>query len=164
MTDPVRITGTRFMAGEQPFTMRAVTYGTFQPRSDGERFPERNVVKQDFDAISAAGFNTVRTYTVPPDDVVELAADWGLRLLAGVFYEDWRYLVGASARQRRRLANAACVEVAEATRRLAGNEHVLGLVLGNELPSDVVRWVGTKRTVDLISGLADAVARLTLTG
>jgi GT2 family glycosyltransferase len=146
------------MAGSQPFTLRAVTYGTFRPRDDGERFPERDVVKQDFDAISAAGFNTVRTYTLPPDDVIELATDWGLRLLAGVFYEDWRFLVGASSRQRRAVARAARVKVREAAQRLAGHEQVFGIVLGNELPADVVRWVGTRGVVDLISGLAHEVA------
>jgi O-antigen biosynthesis protein len=158
LTEPIRTAGKQFRAGTELFTVRAVTYGTFRPRTDDERFPDRNVVKQDFDAIAAAGFNTVRTYTLPPDDVVELAADWGLRLLAGVFSEDWRYLVGASARQRRGLARAARTQVGEAARRLAGNEHVLGIVLGNELPADVVRWVGTARAVDLINGLADAVA------
>jgi GT2 family glycosyltransferase len=158
VTEPIRATGKQFRAGTEPFTVRAVTYGTFRPRHDEERFPDRNVIKQDFDAIATAGFNAVRTYTLPPDDVVELAADWGLRLLAGVFYEDWRYLVGASARQRRALARAARTRVGEAARRLAGNEHVLGIVLGNELPADVVRWVGTTRAVDLISGLADTVA------
>ncbi len=159
VTEPIRAEGKQFRAGDAPFTLRAVTYGTFRPRADGERFPDRNVVKHDFDTIAAAGFNTVRTYTLPPDDVVDLAADWGLRLLAGVFCEDWRYLVGASARQRRRMASAARAEVGEAARRLAGNEHVLGIVVGNELPADVVRWVGTKHAGDLISGLADAVAQ-----
>lgn len=158
MTEPIRATGKQFHAGDRPFLVRAVTYGTFRPRLDGERFPERNVVKHDFDAIATAGFNTVRTYTLPPDDVVDLAADWGLRLLAGVFCEDWRYLVGASARQRRGLARAARAQVGEAARRLAGNENVLGIVVGNELPADVVRWVGTHRAVDLISGMSDAVA------
>jgi O-antigen biosynthesis protein len=158
MTEPIRAAGKQFRAGDEPFTVHAVTYGTFRPRCDGERFPDRNVVKNDFDAIATAGFNTVRTYTLPPDDVVDLAADWGLRLLAGVFCEDWRYLVGASARQRRSLARAARAQVGEAARRLAGNENVLGIVVGNELPADVVRWVGTTHAVDLISGLADAVA------
>jgi GT2 family glycosyltransferase len=160
VTEPILTAGKQFAAGSEPFTVRAVTYGTFRPRGDGARFPERNVVKQDFDAINAAGFNTVRTYTLPPDDVVELAADWGLRLLAGVFYEDWRFLVGASARQRRDMARAARAQVGQAAHRLAGNEHVLGIVVGNELPSDVVRWVGTRCSADLIGGLADAVAEI----
>ena len=53
-----------------------------------------------------AGFTVVRTYTAPPDDVVELAGDWGLRILAGVFYPDWRYSVGRfdPAGSRRRAA------------------------------------------------------------
>jgi GT2 family glycosyltransferase len=157
VTEPIRAAGKQFRAGAETFTVRAVTYGTFRPRSDRECFPERNVVKQDFDAIAAAGFNTVRTYTLPPDDVVEVAADWDLLLLAGVHYDDWRYLVGASARQQRTVARSARARVREAAHRLAGSEHVLGIVLGNELPADVVRWVGAARAVDLISGLAEAV-------
>ena len=160
MTEPVHTAGKQFLVGDEPFMVRAVTYGTFRPRPDGERFPDRDTIKQDFDAISGAGFNTVRTYTLPPDDVVELASEWDLRLLAGVFYEDWRSLVGASSRQRRSVARTARGQVTEAARRLAGNDNVLGLVVGNEFPSDVVRWVGTKQAADLISDLADAVAEV----
>src|SRR6516165_4343303 len=118
MTEPIHVFGKQFRSGRRPFSVRGVTYGTFRTRSDGEPFPDRQVVKRDFAAISAAGFNTVRTYTLPPDDLLELAADWDLRLLAGVFYEDWRYLVGASARQRQRMAREARNQIRQAARRL----------------------------------------------
>ena len=76
----VRTDGKLFATGDDRFSFRGVTYGTFRSREDGALFPERTRVKQDFESISDAGFTVVRTYTVPPDDVVELAADWGLRL------------------------------------------------------------------------------------
>ncbi len=158
MTERIGVDGKQFRSGRHPFSVRGVTYGTFRTRSDGEPFPDRQVVKRDFAAISAAGFNTVRTYTLPPDDVLELAADWDLRLLAGVFYEDWRYLVGASARQRQRMAREARNQIRQAARRLTGTDQVLGIVVGNELPVDVVRWLGRKHSIGLISSLAETVA------
>src|SRR4051812_4127370 len=95
----VRTDGKFFAVGSERFIVKGVTYGTFAEREDGELFPEREVVKRDFAAMRDAGFNVVRTYTLPPDDVVDLAADWGLHLLSGVFYPDWRYLVGHSRRE-----------------------------------------------------------------
>jgi glycosyltransferase involved in cell wall biosynthesis len=153
----VRVDGKQFAANGDRFLFRGVTYGTFQPRADGARFPERDVVKRDFAAMADAGFTVVRTYTAPPDDLVDLAADSGLHLLAGVFYPDWRYLVGRSASDRRRVAREARREVSEAARRLRGADHVLALSLGNEIPADVLRWEGVDTIAAVIDELADVV-------
>lgn len=153
----VRTDGKFFRIGQDRFSFRGVTYGTFQPRSnDGARFPEPERVKHDFAAMNAAGFTVVRTYTVPPDDVLDAAADWNLRVLAGVFYPDWRYLVGLSARQRRRVVADAGSKVRAAARSLAGNDQILGLCLGNEIPADVMRWFGTRVIAQAIAELAEA--------
>ena len=40
VTHPISTSGKQFRAGDQPFTMRGVTYGTFRSRDDGELFPE----------------------------------------------------------------------------------------------------------------------------
>ena len=153
----VRVDGKHFSLDEERFLFRGITYGTFQPRLDGARYPERDVIKRDFAMIRQAGFTVVRTYTLPPDDLVELAADWDLRLLVDVFYPDWRYLVGTSREQRRRLARDARAEVRAAVHRYAGNPWILGLSLGNEVPADAVRWHGTDRVAGLIDELADIV-------
>ena len=63
----------------------------------GGAVPQRARVKLDFTGIADVGFTVVRTYTPPPDDLVELAADWDLHLLAGVHPLDWRYAFGAVA-------------------------------------------------------------------
>ena len=57
------------------------TYGTFAPRSDGELYPDTEQVRQDFHAIVRAGLSVVRTYTAAPPDVLEVAAEHGLKLL-----------------------------------------------------------------------------------
>ncbi|HET6810678.1 MAG TPA: glycosyltransferase [Acidimicrobiales bacterium] len=153
----VRIDGKQFASGAERFAFRGVSYGTFAPRQDEAQFPEREQVKQDFAAMREADFTVVRTYTPPPPDVVDLAADWGLKLLVGAFFPDWRYLVGAGRRDRARLARAARAEVRQVARRLAESDAVLGISLGNEVPADVVRWEGARRVADLINGLTATV-------
>lgn len=157
MNERVRVDGKHFACGPSRFQFRGVTYGTFRPRGDGARYPDRDDVKRDFAGMRQAGFTVARTYTQPPDDVVDLAADWGIRLLVDVFYPDWRYLVGTSRRERRRMVVDARTEVRAAARRFAGNPTVLGLSLGNEVPADAVRWFGASAVVGLIEDLADAV-------
>ncbi len=157
MSGHIVVDGKHFACGADRFRFHGVTYGTFRPREDGARYPDREEVKRDFAGIAEAGFTVVRTYTPPPDDVVDLAADWGIRLLVDVFYPDWRYLVGNARRDRRRMISDARAEVQRVTRRFAGNPVVLGLSLGNEVPADAVRWFGTPAVAGLIEQLADVV-------
>ena len=156
-TQHVEIDGKFFAAGGERFEFRGVTYGTFAPRTDGAHFPERAQVEQDLAAMREAGFSVVRTYTLPTEDLLEVASDTGLRVLAGVFYPDWRYLLGGSRRENRRVAREARKEVREAARRLAGNEQILGLSLGNEVPADVLRWHGIDIVADTLRELVEIV-------
>jgi GT2 family glycosyltransferase len=157
MSDHVRVDGKFFAEGNQRFRFHGVTYGTFEPRDDGALFPRRGQMKADLAAMHDAGFTVVRTYTEPPDDLLELAADWGLKVLAGTFWPDWRYQLGASRRERQALEREALESVRRAARRLAGCECVLAVCLGNEIPSDVVRWVGEARVAHVVSELASTV-------
>jgi O-antigen biosynthesis protein len=158
LTPPVVVDGKQFAAGGARFPFHGVTYGTFAPREDdGARFPTRDRIKRDFVAMRERNFTVVRTYTEPPADLLDVGADWGLRVLAGVFWPDWRYLIGASRRQAHRLARDAVVDVRAAARRLAGDERVLALCLGNEIPADVIRWYGTRSVARVITELARTV-------
>src|SRR5581483_11785342 len=159
---PVRVDGKFFAVGDRRFAFRGVTYGTFAPREDGALVPARDRIKQDFPDIAEAGFTVVRTYTEPPDDLLDLAADQGLRVLAGAHWIDWRYLAGASRRQQRAATRAGVAAVRRCAERLAGRDSVLALCVGNEIPADVVRWMGTDRVAaavgELIVGIRDADA------
>jgi hypothetical protein len=57
----------------RPFRVRGSTYGSFRRRDDGELFPPTQRVRADFAAMADAGLNTVRTYVLPPVDVLEAA-------------------------------------------------------------------------------------------
>ncbi|MBW3665568.1 MAG: glycosyltransferase [Actinobacteria bacterium] len=156
----VRIDGKHFQLDGDRFLFRGVTYGTFRPRDDGHRFPRPAVVDEDLATMADAGFTVVRTYTVPPDDVLDAAGRHGLKLLTDIHYPDWRYLVGSSRRERRDVLRFAEREVAEQTRRLAGDDRVLALSLGNEIPADVIRWFGTDRVARALHALTGTVRDL----
>jgi len=149
--------GKQFSVGGTRFPFRGVTYGTFRARPSGELFPPTATLRDDLEAMSEAGFTVVRTYTAPSGDLLDAASKYDLRVLAGCFWSDWRYLVGASRRQQARMMKEARAELRTQAQRLAGNDRVLAVCLGNEIPADVVRWVGTDRVVDGLRQLADEV-------
>jgi len=83
----VEVDGKHFKAGDKRFPFRGVTYGTFARRADGALFPENARIRADIKAIASAGFTVVRTYTPPPPDMLDAARDFGLRILAGIDYQ-----------------------------------------------------------------------------
>lgn len=149
--------GKFFAAGSVRFPFRGVTYGTFRRRPDAALFPDEHVIAADMDAVAAAGFTVIRTYTPPPADLLDHAARAGLRVFAGAFFEDWRYLLGHSRREWSRVARQARDAVRGTARSLAGNPSVAALSISNEVPADVVRWVGGARVAQMLSELADVV-------
>jgi glycosyltransferase involved in cell wall biosynthesis len=157
-SERLRVAGKFFACGDERFLMRGVTYGTFRSRADGALFPDEAAIARDFSAIAAAGFNVVRTYTTPPEDLLAQAAANDLLVLASSFFEDWRYMLGSSRSERRRIRRQARDAVRSAVQALAGNPAVAALVIANEVPADVVRWVGAGEVSKLLGELAE-VAR-----
>lgn len=154
----VFVDGKFFTCDGKRFPFHGVSYGTFAPRdSDGAQFPESSVLTADLEAMAATGFTVVRTYTSPPDDLLAEAKRLGLRVLAGVFYPDWRYIIGASRKERTAMARNAAAEVRREAERLAGREEVLAVVIGNEVPADALRWFGVEHVASMLSSLADIV-------
>ena len=93
-----------------------------------------------------AGFTVVRTYTAAARRPARSGARAGACACSrGVFYPDWRYLLGASRRQQRADAREAARGGPRGSAAAGGDEQVLGLSLGNEVPADVLRWHGTRR-------------------
>jgi glycosyltransferase involved in cell wall biosynthesis len=157
VTGRVTVDGKHLALEGRPYRVRGVTYGSFAPRLDGELFPEPVQVKRDFETIAGAGLNAVRTYTLPPSDVLNLAEEYQLRMIIGLHYNDWRMepLPGRAARRRIRDAGRRAVD--DATERCAGRDAVLAIAVGNEVPVDIVRVHGIDAVGD---GLSDLVARV----
>lgn len=134
------------------FYVRGISYGTFA-ETDLGLFPRRERLKEDFHAMSAVGINTVRTYTVPQPEVLDLAQEAGLKLLIGVWWDDPRYLDPTDRGSWKKMAAEARAAVEEAARSYADHPAVLGFVLGNEIPGAVVRWHGRRRVEGLLRSL-----------
>ena len=73
------VRGKFLFAGDNKLYIKGVTYGTFRPGNCGNEFHDAREVEQDFAQISGNGINTVRTYTVPPRWLLDLALQYGLR-------------------------------------------------------------------------------------
>lgn len=151
----VAIDGKHLLLQGRPFRIRGTTYGSFTPRLDGEPFPERWQIKADFTAMVEAGLNTVRTYTVPPLDVLEVAEDAGLRLLVGLHYHDWRMEPETGRAVHRRVLNSGRRALADAMEQLAGRPSVIAVSVGNEVPADLVRLHGVRAIEDVLSTLVE---------
>jgi glycosyltransferase involved in cell wall biosynthesis len=150
----VVVDGVHLTMGGVPYRVRGATYGSFLARRDGESFPDRAVVQRDFAAMADAGLNTVRTYTLPPVDVLEAAAAHELRVLVGLHYADWRMESGPGRSAQRRIRDAGRRAVDEMLEVCRGNPAVLGIAVGNEVPVDLVRLHGQRAVSDVLSDLA----------
>lgn len=153
----VRLDGKHLIAGGLPFRVRGVTYGSFTPRLDGEPYPDPSVVKQDFRDMESLGINTVRTYAVPPEDVLDAAGEMGIRLIVGVHYEDWRYEIKPGRAAHNRVIDRGRAAIAEAMERCGGRPEVLAISVGNEVPVDVARVHGIPRIEKALSSFVHQV-------
>ena len=134
--------------GLEKFYVRGVTYGTFRPDDSGHEFYDREVVAADFAAMAGHGINAVRTYTVPPRWLLDLAEGRGLRVLVGIPWE--QHVAFLSDRGR---ARSIVQRVKESVTGCAGHPAILGYVVGNEIPAPIVRWHGRKRVEHFLEDL-----------
>ena len=134
------------------FVVKGVSYGTFAPGAAGVQFPAPDVVARDLAMMAAAGINTVRVYTVPPEALLDQAQRHGLRVMVGL---PWAQHVAflESRRTQRQLRQEAAATV----RRLASHPAALLFGLGNEIPPAVVRWHGQRRIERFLREICDEV-------
>jgi O-antigen biosynthesis protein len=147
-----RVAGKFLYAGDDKLWIKGVTYGTFRPDSAGLDYPRPEMVHSDFAAMAAGGINAVRVYTVPPRWLLDAAQNQGLRVMVGLPWEQHVAFLNAPGRgteiERRVRAGA---------RQCAGHPALLCYVVGNEIPSGIVRWHGQRRIERFIRRLYHAV-------
>jgi GT2 family glycosyltransferase len=134
-----RAAGKFVFVGDEKLYVRGVTYGTFRPDESGNAF-DLVTARRDFADMFANGMNAVRVYTIPPRWLLDLAQVYGLRVMVGIPWEqhvtflDHRTRV-VSIEERVRTAVRSC----------AGHPAILCYAIGNEIPSQIVRWHGPRR-------------------
>ena len=149
-----RILGRFLDSGGSKLYVRGVTYGTFRPDADGHEYPEASIVERDFEGMAAVGVNAVRTYTTPPRWLLDAASRHGLRVAVGLSIE--RHI-------GRLLEGGDPSELEDVIRReveaCAGHSAILFYILGNEIPSPIVRWLGPERFERLLRRLYETAKR-----
>src|SRR5688572_17323688 len=136
------------------FYIKGVTYGTFAPNEQGDHFPDAQTVEKDFAMMSDNGFNSVRTYTVPPVYLLDLAYKYDLKVMIGLPWE--QHITFLDSHEGRNDIIRRVEENAEKC-----NEHpaILCFTIGNEIPASIVRWYGKNKIENFLKQLYHTVKR-----
>ena len=134
------------------FWIKGVTYGTFRANAEGEPFPSRDRVRDDFVQMREAGVNTVRLYSPPPDWLADAAAEAGLYLFPDICWGPRRCEIDDPDRLRMLFDWTR-----EHSRRLANHPAILLFSIGNEIPPLIVRWYGLRRVEEFLREINDTV-------
>lgn len=135
------VDGKFFRAGGSRIAVRAVTYGPFPGGWPGD-------FATDFQGIAAAGFNTLRLYEMPTCELLDAALAHGLRVFGGL-----RWPQAVDFLKDERILAAAKVSLAEALRPLEGHPALAAVFVANEVPADLVRWMGPVKVRKALEGL-----------
>jgi GT2 family glycosyltransferase len=135
------IQGKFLVAGDHKLYVRGVTYGAFRPDADGTEYHDLDTIERDFAQMAANGINSVRIpHTMPPRRLLDAAQRHGLWVMVGLSAEQY---LGFVIDKRRDLNPERVLR--DRVRSCAGHPALLGYSLGNEIPTQIVRWYGHRR-------------------
>jgi O-antigen biosynthesis protein len=144
------VSGKFFRLGHLKFYPKGVTYGPFRPGADGQPFLERPATERDFALARRLGANLLRVYHVPPRWLLDLAQQYGLKLLIDVPWNKHLCFLDSPVFQEQ-ARNA----VRSAVQSCARHPAVFAYSVVNELPPDIVRWSGAGGVEGFLDELAD---------
>lgn len=146
--------GKFFFFGRQKFYVKGVTYGAFQPNADGVEFHDLAKIEMDFRKMASRGINTVRIpHTTPPRYVLDIAARHGLKVMVGLSAEQY---IGYLIDKKKKPVDIDGI-IKEKLEACIGHPALLCIAVGNEIPSDLVRWIGKKKIERYIRRIFDIV-------
>jgi GT2 family glycosyltransferase len=145
------VRGKFIYVGDEKFYVRGVTYGPFRPDDEGSEYHTPEVVARDLERMAAHGINTLRTYTVPPRWLLDLALEYGLYVMVGLEWEQHITFLDDKAR-----AQSIEDRVRAGVRACAGHPALLCYTIGNEIPAPIVRWYGRRRVERFLERLYKA--------
>ena len=137
----VSVNGKFFFVNGVKFYVKGVTYGAFKPDGEGREYPDQGQIDRDFKQMVECGFNTVRIpHTTPPRYVLDIAHRYGLKVMVGLSAEQYvGYIV-----DKKKMSDVFAI-VKEKLAQCIGHPALLCVALGNEVPADIVRWIGRKK-------------------
>lgn len=145
---PLRAVAKFFFEGDRKFFVKGATYGPFKPDSEGHYLGTSEQLTSDLAQMREVGLNLVRIYHAPPLWFLDICAQAGVRVLITL---PWAKHVEFL---RRRAARAEVVEsVRAAVAEHAGHPAIFGYLVGNEISSTMVRWLGVRQVTEFLEHL-----------
>ncbi|MDB6132231.1 MAG: glycosyl transferase family 2 [Verrucomicrobiales bacterium] len=144
------------------FVLHGATYGPFGPADRNHGLPAEGTVARDLSDMVDWGANTVRLYHPPPEWFLDLCAERGLYVVVSIPWGDHVDFLRNPAD-----GEAVIRTVREVAERLGPQPRVAALLVGNEIQSTLVRWLGpgrVQRLLETLIGTARAAAPHTLVG
>ena len=148
----VTVDGKFFRLGGKKFHVKGVSYGPFAPEGERGHFASPEQTMRDFAQIRELGANLVRVYHVPPRWFLDLASEFGLKVLVDIPWN--KHLCFLDSKEQKAEARET---VRNAAKACAGHPALFAYSVANEIAPDVVRWSGAKAVANFIDELiADA--------
>jgi glycosyltransferase involved in cell wall biosynthesis len=145
------VKGKFIYTGEEKLFIRGVTYGPFRPDQNGNEFLNPDRIDNDFAMMARNHINAVRTYSDPPQWVLDIASKYGLYVMLGLDWEQHVTFLDEKSRIRD-IVNRVKASVNEHR----GHPAVLCYAIGNEIPSSIIRWYGRRRIERYLMELYEA--------
>ena len=135
-------------AGDKKFFVKGVTYGPFKPDEERHYLGRPEQVDVDLALMREIGLNVIRIYHAPPRWFLDCCAAAGIRVLITLpWAKHIEFLRQRAAR------NAIADAVRDAVTAYAGHPAVFGYLVGNEISSTMVRWLGVRRVTEFVEKL-----------
>lgn len=122
---------------------KTVSYGPFPPE---KAFP----LEVDFTKISKARFDAIRLFELPDSALLDEAMRAGLMVFAGLRWNHYEDFLSKPA-----ILSSARICLAEWLKKYAVHPALAGVYVGNEIPADLVRWMGPASVREAVEGLID---------
>jgi GT2 family glycosyltransferase len=145
----LQVDGRFFRLGGERIFLRLVTYGPFPP----ETAPDH---ERDFARIAEAGFHGIRLYQWADRELLDAAESHGLHVFAGHQWPDATLFLGESVSTFEQARVALECRLAE----LGSHPALAGVFVANEIPSDLVRWMGPAVVLHAVERLIAAGRKL----
>jgi glycosyltransferase involved in cell wall biosynthesis len=144
----IRAVAKFFFEGERKFFLKGITYGPFKPNAEGSYLGSPEQVSRDLVQMRQIGLNVVRVYHLPPRWFLDQCATADVRVLVTLpWAKHIEFLRQRSARTE--IADA----VKAAVSQHAGHPAIFGYLVGNEISSTMVRWLGVRRVTEFVEHL-----------
>ncbi len=148
MNHRVRARAKFFFEGDHKFFLKGVTYGTFAPDAEGYYVGPSAKARLDLSMMRDAGVNGVRVYHAPPKWFLDLAIEFGVRVMVTLWWgQNVDFL--SSSKRRREIFDKVHLDV----KSNAGHPGLLGYLVANEISSTMVRWYGVRRVTEFVENI-----------